>query len=253
MKHATHWLAILTMGVTSTIAAPNTSSPVLQRPSKEDIPGLVAVLGHLDYGVRAQATKRLKLCDQTELVGPLSEAYRQATDVESRLRIREIARDVYLRQFEVGTGFLGIRMSMMTGGQQNGDDRLKPKQSAILIVAVLPDTAAERVDLRYGDLIVGINGESIPPDGRGVKFSQIISSHKAGEKVTLSLIRDRPLQMEVPLGGKSVEFWVDAAGLPDHEKIEKVEKSLRQWWQEHFEPDSPPEEKPIQLPLPSLR
>jgi len=229
----------------------NASVSRLRRPTKDEIPKLIAVLNDLSYAVRTEATQRLELCDQADLVGPLAEAYRGDSDFETRLRIRKIARDVFLRQFE--TGFLGIQMRPVSGGQQNRDDRLKPKQNAILVVAVLPGTAADMAGVQSGDLITDIDGVPVPFDGRGSKFSQIISSHKAGETVALGLVRDRPMRVKVMLGGRKVEYWTDANGLPDQERIEKAEKKLTQWWAEHFEPNPPASQQPLRLPFPSIK
>lgn len=254
MKFATLlcWAA-LSLGVSASIGAPNAPSSRPQRSTKEEIPKLIAVLGDFSYAVRTEATKRLKLCDQGDLVGPLAEAYHQAGDVETKLRIREIARDVFLRPFEAETGFLGIHMQMLTGAGPNSDGRLGPKQNAILVRDVVPETAAELAGLKAGDLIIEIDGQPVPLDGTGRKFSKIISSHKAGEKVTLKLLRDRPFQKEVILGRKKIEYWRDAMNNADHEKIEKVEKKLRQWWREHFEPAAPANREPIRLPFPSIQ
>ncbi|HID32013.1 MAG TPA: PDZ domain-containing protein [bacterium (Candidatus Stahlbacteria)] len=75
--------------------------------------------------------------------------------------------------------------------------------TGVRLTRIYDDTPAEKIGLKTGDIIIAINGDKIPaslPEDYEI-FSEMIRSHKIGEKVTLTVLRGmRQLKREVVLG-----------------------------------------------------
>jgi membrane-associated protease RseP (regulator of RpoE activity) len=96
-----------------------------------------------------------------------------------------------------GPGWIGIFYE----GSREGGPRLDPVAgvgSAIVVSDVAEDSPALRAGLRPGDLIVGINGRSVSPDGfRSLHIQE-------GDRIRLRVLRD----------GAPVDTWVTAGRPP---------------------------------------
>jgi S1-C subfamily serine protease len=95
---------------------------------------------------------------------------------------------------------LGVQIAVDQLAQQLGIDE------GVLILKVLPDSSAEHAGLRgtrrddsgniqLGDIIVAIDGKAIK---QGKDLNATLSSHKSGDKATLTIIRDGKRQ-DVPV------------------------------------------------------
>jgi putative serine protease PepD len=76
---------------------------------------------------------------------------------------------------EVKVGYLGVTMAPPTGGQDGA-----------LVQEVAPGSPAEKAGLRPGDLVVGIDGQSVADYG---ELGARIRAHTPGDKITLKVIR----------------------------------------------------------------
>ncbi|HWC40643.1 MAG TPA: PDZ domain-containing protein, partial [Actinomycetota bacterium] len=76
---------------------------------------------------------------------------------------------------QVQVGYLGVNMAPPASGQDGA-----------LVQEVVPGSPADKAGLRAGDLVVGIDGQSVADYGElGVR----IRGHKPGDKVTLKVVR----------------------------------------------------------------
>jgi putative serine protease PepD len=75
----------------------------------------------------------------------------------------------------IQTGYLGVTMAEPTGGQDGA-----------LVQEVVPGSPADKAGLRPGDLVVGIDGQSVADYG---ELGARIRAHKPGDKITLTVVR----------------------------------------------------------------
>lgn len=77
-------------------------------------------------------------------------------------------------------------------------ERIPEWTIAVLVREVMPGSPAEMASLQVGDVIVAVNGEQLTED---VSLADLISRHKPGDTVTLTLWdRGRTRSVEVQLG-----------------------------------------------------
>ncbi len=102
--------------------------------------------------------------------------------------------------------FLGIRYLLITPEIQE-EKKLKVDEGALVISenknepAVLPDSAAEKVGIKEGDIILEINNEKITLKN---SLAKLIQKYNPGDKIKLKLLRaDKFLELIVILGEKS--------------------------------------------------
>jgi S1-C subfamily serine protease len=83
---------------------------------------------------------------------------------------------------------VGIGVSMQSLSGDLGEYFAVPDGEGALITEVMEDSPAEKAGLKVGDVIVGINGETVEGPG---DVSSIMRGKDRGEEVELSIIRDR--------------------------------------------------------------
>ena len=76
---------------------------------------------------------------------------------------------------QVQVGYLGVNLAPPAGGQDGA-----------LVQEVVPGSPAGKAGLRAGDLVVGIDGQSVADYG---ELGARIRAHKPGDKVTLKVVR----------------------------------------------------------------
>ncbi len=101
-----------------------------------------------------------------------------------------------IEEGKVSRGYLGVSISDLTS-------KLRPlynhKKGAV-IVDVEPEGPAEQYGLRRGDLVWKINDKKVK---NAADLKRIVASYKPGEKVTLSVERDKKeIDVEVKLGSR---------------------------------------------------
>jgi len=90
-------------------------------------------------------------------------------------------------------GFLGIQMAPVPEGQD--------LQAGVLVTSVINGTAAQRGDIKQGDIIVSINGESV---GDPVEMRLKIAAIEPGSMVNLEVVREgRYIGKSVMLGDRA--------------------------------------------------
>jgi serine protease Do len=62
-----------------------------------------------------------------------------------------------------------------------------PATTGVVVMQVTPGSPAEKVGLKENDMILALNGEKINQDNA---LSVMLLSHKPGETVTLTVLRD---------------------------------------------------------------
>jgi S1-C subfamily serine protease len=68
------------------------------------------------------------------------------------------------------------------------------------IVAVLPESPAEKVGIKVGDVVTQVNGQRVT---RARQLNELILMYQPGDTVSLTVIRDgRERQIEVQLGAQ---------------------------------------------------
>lgn len=114
---------------------------------------------------------------------------------QARTALERIATDG-----RIARGYLGILPQDLDRGLARLFD--VPDQNGALVGDVMPNTPAEKAGLKYGDVIVEVNGKKIN-DGRHLQLT--ISQLAPGVKVTVKALRD----------GKEKTFTVTLAELPE--------------------------------------
>ena len=107
-------------------------------------------------------------------------------------------------------GFLGIEPQDLDRGLAR--DFNVPDQNGALVGDVVPGTPAEKAGIKYGDVIIEVNGKKIN-DRRHLQLN--VSQLAPGTKVPIKLLRD----------GKEKTFTVTLAALPGEPGVDSTEKS----------------------------
>lgn len=202
----------------------------LAKPDNGGLGDLIAELGSPSYAQREHATALLKSRDKSS-VEQIQAVYPSVDDHEIRLRLRDIAEHLFYRDVidNLG-GFLGIRLKVV-GNQE--DPRLNPNQGAILVVEVLPATAAAEAGLQQGDLITGVEGHQLDlSNGDSANFVDLIGSMRPGTPVRLILHREaQVIAAQVILGRKSLgTLNRTRLGPEDLATLEETAREFEQWW-----------------------
>ena len=199
-----------------------------------------------DFEVRERGVIAIRKWSEQNLTSSpelLYKAWRQNDDPEAKARCYGVMREMLkIREFGKGKGFLGIQMSgVMLPVKPDG----QAGQQAVSVLVVLPNTPAQKVGLRGGDIILRVDKldlSSADEDFNGKKFggrqlnqfalsqavekfSNYIKSKQPEDKVTLHLLRgDKRVAKEVAL------MRLDPAIDPNHEKTEEeFEVCLSKW------------------------
>ena len=194
----------------------------------------IAKLGSPAFAEREAASRRLIAVGNAAL-GPLRDAYRVSADFESRLRIEEIARDVYLDHHVFGrNAFLGIRQYQY-GRTHEDDERIDEGHYGIELMSVLPDTAAFDAGLEEGDVIAAMDGEPFSATGpMGIAFGDLLRARGPGALVTLSVLRGpEAFELNAVLGTRPRRYYGPGQG-EVYEMLSRREAAFEDWWEENF-------------------
>lgn len=166
----------------------------------------------------------------------LYKAWRSNGDPEVQSRCNELMKEMLWRR-EFSKGFLGIQMSSsLLPNKPEG----QAGRQAVRVLNVLPDTPAQQVGLRGGDMILRVDELDLSSPGQGLKnrqidlmlanqaldkFSGYIKSKQPKQMVTLHLLRgDKRLTKEVVL------MQLDPANERNPEKTEAEFKAYLSEW-----------------------
>ena len=194
----------------------------------------LALLGSPSYKEREAATSSLVE------IGPkafsrLLTAYRKGDDLEARLRIEAIVREAYFR-FHVydRNGFLGISQARIPVVQDD-DERIIEGHVGIKVRNIIKDTAAEKADLKQGDVIIALDGEPIIASGAQatVVFGESIRVRRPGAQLRLTILRGkRDLEVEVTLGSRP-RLYYQNQGLVT-QMLDHFRQQFGVFWVKHF-------------------
>lgn len=211
---------------------------------KTEIDGWIAELASPRFDVRVRASQRLS--ESGAIVLPrLRRAYLTSRDLEVRMRIEEIARELYLDdQLYSRNAFLGISMGWPTITHAM-DPRVPLGAEGIHVENVVEGTAAEEAGLRRGDVIILLDGDPVRGNrigGDPGSFSEILRRRGVGAVVTLTVLRfEHTLEIDVTLRARPREYYDrDSPSLAEQRRT--VESALFRWWTDRFIAPDPPQD-----------
>lgn len=168
--------------------SPASAPTVLLESTGPDLQRKIEDLSSPAWAVREDATWTL-MDAGPERYDSLRAAFRNARHFDTRRRIKEIAREIYL------TDRLGPPMAFL-GISHNRYDlrctdhpRVPPGCTALRIESVFPGTAADRGALRPGDLLVALNGKKATIDEPATNMTKWIASQKPGTRCRVGIVR----------------------------------------------------------------
>lgn len=149
---------------------------------------LIKDLGNPQWKLRDAATTALSRRGP-EIYEPLRLVFSANKDFESRRRIRDIVREVYMTEhLSPPRAFLGISHSVRQGFDAL-DGRCPPWGTALSITDVFQGSAAYKSGLRPGDMILALNGKSGTFDNTASGFTQWIGSQRPGTQCEARVLR----------------------------------------------------------------
>jgi C-terminal processing protease CtpA/Prc len=221
----------------------------------------IAQLSSPSYKVREDAAKGL-LDVGAPVMSKLREAYRSTDDLETRLRVEEIARSAYLNYHVLDNhGFLGISMraydpaafaQMQARLQQQIPQQQRPQQApritlppgrvGLSVEQVIPNTGAARAGLERHDIVIGLNGNPLTGSGQEISnnFSSIIRGLRPGATVDLELVRGSDvLNIQAVLARPPEDVARDSRIIVVSSLYQVAEERFEQWWAQYFVQPSP--------------
>lgn len=198
----------------------------------------LAMLGSPSFKEREAATSRL-IEIGPQAFSRLRTAYDESDELEVRLRIETIVREAYFR-FHVfeRNGFLGISQNRIPVVSDD-DERIQPGHVGIKVQNVIKDTAAERAELKKGDVIIALDGEPITVSGvqATVVFGESIRVRRPGARLTLTVLRGpTDLEVEVTLGSRPRLYYRNQ-GLVT-QMLDHFRQQFGGFWVKHFRQSS---------------
>ena len=199
----------------ASVAASDENPATDQPPPKSNPPAnqltidqLIDALGSPDYEARREATELLKAQD-TSFTKELTRICPTVQDLEVRLRLVEVAEFLFYKEALMGTGgFLGIEMDQVRPRTRRADpNRIR----GVRVRRVIAGTAADKGDVRAGDVVVAIDGTPLlsnierksllsnedstragspTVNEMNASLGRTISSVQPGDNITLTLLRD---------------------------------------------------------------
>jgi hypothetical protein len=223
------------------------------------VDGFIGELASPDYTSREAAAKGL-LEIGAPVFGKLRDAYHHTDDLETRLRIEEIARSAYLNYHVLDNhGFLGISMGAFDPAiaeenrrriaqqqaqqgrplqqQQPDVPTLPPGRVGVLVTQIIPDTGAARAGLERNDVLIGINGQPITGSGIEIRnnFSSIIRELRPGATVMLEVVRSAEVLNIQAVLGRPPEDVARASNIIVVSALYDVaQERFQKWWDQFF-------------------
>jgi hypothetical protein len=236
---------------------------VLEKEFEARVDELIARLASPDFVSRQQAAKEL-LSIGAPTFAKLRVAYHQTDELETQLRIEEIARSAYLNYHVLDNhGFLGISMgaydpaavdpTRQTPEQRAQNPVLPPGRVGVFVTQVIADTGAARAGLQRNDVLIGINGQAIAGAGIEIRnnFSTIIRELRPGATVDLEVVRGADVMQVQAVLGRPPEDVARASNIIIVSSLYRIaEERFRKWWAEFFLRD-PSQISQVQPPLPN--
>lgn len=159
---------------------------------------LITELDDPRFSVRDRATRRL--CEPEAVDLPrLVAQYRAARSEESRSRLQYAIETVfYQRELAGRCGFIGISLASETVPDVVDPENGR-KVHGIYVAQVKKDFAGDRAGMRDGDVIIGLNGQSLPESNTTQPFISLIERTTPGTRVRLRVLRAESAQRTATL------------------------------------------------------
>jgi hypothetical protein len=224
---------------------------------EESIAPLVRQLGSPDYEAREAADEQLRSIGMSA-VDALAGAYRETDDFEIRIRIQRIVEQIFFWDRVLGrNAFMGIQHSVYR--RSDRDDRVPAGQAAFEIRQVIPNTAAERSGLQAGDVILSVDGKTLPEGSDARDFADLIRLKLPGTPVVVELYRgEQHIVKEITLGYRGLRHYGTAAPQELNDQLEGAVQEFPGWWAARFgsalpraDEDGRNRKAPLFLELPS--
>ncbi len=101
------------------------------------------------------------------------------------------------------SAFLGVSLAPFKEVVSAADIAFDPaKRGAVVVMKILPGTAAEGTDLQVNDIVTMFNGRDLPPDHPVKEITAAIKKNNPGDTITLSGFRNTS---KITLNGKKVD------------------------------------------------
>jgi len=191
---------------------------------------LVERLGHPQWRVRERASAVLKGGDR-DVLEALAVSYKTRKAPEIRLRIKEVVEHLVMMT-ELGRtgGFLGVAPQLITRTENR---RIPQGQAGVMVVEVLPDTAAAASGLAPGDIILTVAGQPLKTGVNEIDFRTRITRLGAGAKVGLTVLRgDEVLELQATLGARPL-----AHADRRSDAYKRGQKRFAEVWHASFDPN----------------
>lgn len=183
---------------------------------------LVQGLGDPDWPVRDRSAKALSAYGP-EIVPLLAYSFANTNDYHVRLAIRSVVYRIFTRSRLGEQGaFLGVSQQFIL------NLKLIQGRAGILVVQVLPDTAAAAAGLLDGDIILAIDGRPVNMKDQTARFAQRIRRHTPGTQVLLEIFRQQEtIQVPVRLGSRPLRY-------ADRDVRRRLQFAFSQMWHDLF-------------------
>ena len=206
-----------------------------------EIDALIEQLGDPSYEVREAADAELR---EVGIVAAdaLARCFKRGDDYEKCLRIQRIAEHIFFWDRVLGHhGFLGI--SHQKYGRQSrcyrqDDERIPPDISAFSVEAVIEGTSAQQAGIQQCDIIIAVNGVTLPNTAELTDFADQIRDKKPGTEMVFEFWRGRTLMTKrVKIGHRPAQYYLQTR-VPEELKnqYEEASHEFSGWWVESFGP-----------------
>jgi hypothetical protein len=219
-----------------------------QAPPAEMVETLLEGLGDPRWIVRDEATRWLSL-STPNVYEALRQRYQQVLSREVRTRIRQVAREVFIRErMGPAEGFIGVRMD-------NRIVQIPPRVVAdteAVGIRIYPvrRTAAVEAGLRDGDIIVMLDHELLASARRSPVrtvqlFGEQIRARRPNEVIVLTVLRESQL-LDVPV--RLMPRPISQSDALTRAAFDNAVEDFEYFWNETFIVESPAAMEPATQP-----
>ncbi|MBN1346992.1 MAG: PDZ domain-containing protein [Phycisphaerae bacterium] len=235
LRHVCIAIALLGLASAATLRAAEAAttqpaSPPTTRLSGERIGELIAKLSDPRWSARDQATAALKDAG-LGVVDALAVAYKANAAPEVRLRIKAIVEHLVLMSLlEKPSGFLGVQQRLL---RHIDDARIPEGRNGVMVVGILPHTAASAARITPGDIILAVNGKGLGADETQEGFAARIRDLAPGTTVGLTILRGRKeLEIQATLKATPPEYILQMST-----QFNTAQQRFVELWRSKFDPN----------------
>ncbi len=228
---------LIALGVLSLAAV----LPVDAGADPAEIDALIEQLGDPSYEVREAADAELREIGVVA-ADALAQCFKRGDDYEKCLRIQRIAEHIFFWDRVLGQhGFFGIehrKYGRQSRCHRPDDARIPPDILAISVERVVEGTSAQRAGLRQCDIIIAVNGVTLPSTAVLTDFADQIRDKKPGTEMVFEFWRGGTLMTKrVTIGHRPAQYYLQTQ-VPEELKnqYQDATNEFPGWWVERFGP-----------------